>query len=574
MIMKIFLLFLVVYIFSVFKIYCQNNIIVDSLKIQQLAGLCKVWGYLKYYHPEIQKGNIDWDTTLILHIPKILKANNNEEYNKIINQIILLPGKVKKLNKPYKYLPKDTSYNNFDYAWLNNKKLFTGNNSKLLFEVIENYKPRNNVYLKRELNKYYGGDKNFDKYYYPNEYYPDTAHALLALYRYWNVINYFFAYKKITDENWNDVLIEFIPKILESAGSVKFYLTLAELTTKINDCHSYYENYNFNHELGVYKPSLSYTPEPIEVEFIDNKTIITAISDSLSAETNFKTGDIILKINGIDVNERRKELAKYCGCSHQLSVEREINTALLRYPLNKEISITITILDSNNALKTAVYTIKRTYQYWDSHYEEAKWQKFSDSIGYVNLWLMSMKEIRKAFKDLRNTNALIFDLRNNASAPLFGIALRLTGLNQNNVVFAKYFQGNFKYPGTFKPSYERNIYLGLKIFYKKYTGKVIFLINENVQSTYEWSLMGLKASYDVTLIGNNTAGADGAASSFLIQNNFLTYFTVGAVFYPDESPTQRVGIKPDIYAMPTIKGIREHRDEVLERSIEFIKTGK
>jgi C-terminal processing protease CtpA/Prc len=42
------------------------------------------------------------------------------------------------------------------------------------------------------------------------------------------------------------------------------------------------------------------------------------------------------------------------------------------------------------------------------------------------------------------------------------------------------------------------------------------------------------------------------------------------VYYPDGTETQRVGIIPDIYVTPTIKGIKEGRDELLEKAIEII----
>ena len=42
------------------------------------------------------------------------------------------------------------------------------------------------------------------------------------------------------------------------------------------------------------------------------------------------------------------------------------------------------------------------------------------------------------------------------------------------------------------------------------------------------------------------------------------------VFYPDERPTQQVGIVPDIEVKPTIAGIRAHRDEVLEEALRQI----
>jgi C-terminal processing protease CtpA/Prc len=42
------------------------------------------------------------------------------------------------------------------------------------------------------------------------------------------------------------------------------------------------------------------------------------------------------------------------------------------------------------------------------------------------------------------------------------------------------------------------------------------------------------------------------------------------VFYPDKTPTQRVGIIPDIEARPTIRGITAGRDEVLEVALRQI----
>ena len=43
------------------------------------------------------------------------------------------------------------------------------------------------------------------------------------------------------------------------------------------------------------------------------------------------------------------------------------------------------------------------------------------------------------------------------------------------------------------------------------------------------------------------------------------------VYYPDGTQTQRIGIVPDIEIKPTIKGIKEGRDEVLERAIQYIR---
>jgi carboxyl-terminal processing protease len=536
---------------------------IDSTKVQQLGGLCRVWGYLKYYHPQIQKGKIDWDSKLIETIPQVLKANSKEEYNKIIYDLIVEAGKIKKLSTPFQCLPKDTTYNNFDYAWISNESLFTQRNSKLLFEIIENYKPRKNVYIKNEINKYYFEEaegNQFKEYYYKNNYNPDTVHALLAYFRYWNVINYFFGYKKITDENWNDLLPKYIPKILASANSSGFYLVMVEFTTKINDCHAFFDNYNYDSLMGKYYI-------PVEFAFIENKTVISSIPDTLSLITGMKKGDIVIKLNGIDIENRRNEMRKYCGCSTKASVEREINYGI-RKSLTKEFSITFS--DSTGQIKTTTFP---KAEYWGSYTPPQTIRMLPDSIGYIDLnYMGTMGELGRAMEHFKNSKAIIFDLRNNSGTVLFPVALRLP--HRKGIPFSNYYEASFKYPATYKFSKDKDWYLGLRAFHKKYNGKVIFLINENVQSTYEWQLMSLQTDFEIILVGSNTSGTDGSATSFLIQKNFLAYFTRDAVFFSDGRQTQRVGVKPDIYATPTIKGIREKKDEVLERAIEFIDTGK
>ena len=42
------------------------------------------------------------------------------------------------------------------------------------------------------------------------------------------------------------------------------------------------------------------------------------------------------------------------------------------------------------------------------------------------------------------------------------------------------------------------------------------------------------------------------------------------VFYPDKRPTQRIGIIPDVEVRPSLTGIREGRDELIEEALRQI----
>ena len=85
--------------------------------------------------------------------------------------------------------------------------------------------------------------------------------------------------------------------------------------------------------------------------------------------------------------------------------------------------------------------------------------------------------------------------------------------------------------------------------------------------------MCFQTAGNTTIIGSQTAGADGNVTE-LDFKEFHTRYTGVGVYYPDKRETQRIGIVPDIKVKPTIKGIQEGKDEVLDRALVFIETGK
>ena len=103
-----------------------------------------------------------------------------------------------------------------------------------------------------------------------------------------------------------------------------------------------------------------------------------------------------------------------------------------------------------------------------------------------------------------------------------------------------------------------------------FKGKVIILVNEVTQSNAEYTAMALRVSPNAKVLGSTTSGADGNVSAIYLPGNIFTYISGIGVLTPNGSETQRVGIIPDVKIEPTIKGIREGKDEVLEKAIELI----
>ena len=82
--------------------------------------------------------------------------------------------------------------------------------------------------------------------------------------------------------------------------------------------------------------------------------------------------------------------------------------------------------------------------------------------------------------------------------------------------------------------------------------------------------MAFRASLGAIIVGSTTAGADGDVSPFALPGGFRTAISGIGVFYPNKTPTQRIGIVPNVEVRPTIAGIRAGRDEVLEEALRQI----
>ena len=83
--------------------------------------------------------------------------------------------------------------------------------------------------------------------------------------------------------------------------------------------------------------------------------------------------------------------------------------------------------------------------------------------------------------------------------------------------------------------------------------------------------MAFRAGAHTTIVGSTTAGADGNVSSIYLPGGLLTRISGNGVYYPDGTQTQRVGIIPDVEVKPTIEGLKQGRDELLEKAIKLIK---
>lgn len=527
--------------------------------VNDLAILGKVWGFLKYYHPEMTTGNYNWDYELLRIMPKILQTNNDTERNAQLLSWVKNLGSFKTGTNVFPAL--DNIKQTPDLEWINSE-LLGDELAQLLLSVKDAKKAKNHQNYYVGILDYVPIPEFRNESAYSQFSFPDTGFRLLSLFRYWNIINYYFPYKYLIEDNWNAILEEYIPKYIEASSELDYKKTVLSLISRIHDSHAYVYDANFtlNRSVGLKRPA-------VEIDFIEGKVVLTKFLDhELEKQNGLQKGDVITTINNTPVDSLVKNRLPYVSASNYPTKLRNLSMDLLK---SNDSIVHIGYLRNDtitgqNQLKT--FTQNEINSYKKTQPADTALEILENNVAYFRPENAKVMYLPKMMDRILKSNALVIDLR---AYPKESIIQKMGEyLFEEPTEFAKFSLVNADRPGLF--TFGETIKIGKKNpdYYK---GKIIMLVNEKTQSNAEFTAMGFRFAKDAMVIGSQTAGADGnVIPMFSLPGEILTTFTGLGVYYPDGGETQRIGIVPDIEIKPTIKGIREGRDEVLEKAMELI----
>lgn len=522
---------------------------------QKLESLCKVWGFLKYYHPNVSKGQFNWDQQLFQKIDELENINDKDQLNELYSNWIESLGKTEDCKNCVNDNDKVYFLKNFDLGWMDDQRIFSENvREKLKF--IEN---------NRNIGENYYFGLNGRKVYFRNENsygskFTSKQIALLEFFRYWNYAEYFFAYKYKTDQNWNDVLSEMIPKFLAVDSDESYHLTLAELVTKTDDSHAFlFSRLTSLNQYGRKNV-------PVQYSYAEGKLVVTKTYPTIFNEENpLKIGDVIYDVEGLTIPQKINLFGKYLPASNSWG---KINKSkyLFLYTNKDSLGLKIERDGINLAIKVKTYLQKEIIR--ENPPVPEKWKFLDDEkkMGYVNMGLIKRSDLNDMFENLKNTESIIFDSRNYPNMTILPLSRLL--LPENKI----YYEFIFPETNYLSKFYRRKNNIGRNNpdYYK---GNVVILVNEVTQSQAETTVMMLKQHPKAKVIGGYTSGANGDVISFNIAG-LKTCFTGLGAYYPDGRETQRIGIIPDIIVRPTVKGIQQGKDEIMERALEYLKSGQ
>lgn len=539
----------------------QDNTNSNSFNEKGLIALAQLWGFLKYHHPDVAKGKYDWDLELIKRIPIVLEAKNEIAWkNELDHWIDSLPPIAK---NPMKKWPGLEAKVKPDYGELLNTDYFYPHTIDKIMYILENTVIPSNHYVSVDK-----GIIGFDnEQAYKDTLYPDLPYRLLALFRHWNIVNYFFPYRELCDRKWSEVLVRMLPEFIEAKNREEYILACLKLETQIDDSHGFFKTNDsaFQARHGQYHPLFT-------VKFIENKLVVKKfIGEDRYTKENIEIGDVITTIGGEAVDSLVKRQLPYTPASNYTVKLRNIAPYLLRSK-SKTINLTILRDDLPIDLKIPGYHLHRLDSISNKHADKSEaYRIIGNRIGYVLASRCTPENREQGISRVLNrTRGLIIDLRcypgDYISSPF------LKHLDHWPQPFSLVTFANVSYPGYFF-IINNNKDVVKKVVKKKnaYDKKIIVLVNEDTQSQAEDVALGFQLATNVTVIGSTTAGADGAIAKFSLPGGIVTYMSGRGVYYPDKTDLQRKGVKIDEYIAPTIAGIKAGRDEVLERAIEIIE---
>ncbi len=574
---NIILAALFIFSFSFLKSQTTNK---DNINSSQIAGLCKVWGLVKFYHPDVTKGKIDWDKVLIKKYPEFSKNQTFESYNQKIIQLLdtlnrksnfkeiseaqfnaIVNDKIETLDN-FNFLADTNKYiNRISFSWINDS-LFSKETKYKLCRLLVNYKPyeskqlKGKTVVKHKENKFEELDSITEPY------------RVLGLFRYWSIINYYFPYKHLSDNNWDSVLVDAIPKFIQADNYANYIRQTMKLSSRINDSHGYYQYhsskyYNTN---SNQKEKRGYVP--YNFRLIDSSVVVSKV---LVDSAILKLGDIVLKSDTTDLKTFRNTVKKYKSYS---TIQAEISYYETVLSNSFKSHFDFTILRNGDTLSlTETRTVDRETKVESNYLKPPFYYSLSDKVGYIELTQIKFGTLEKALKDFKNKETVVFDVRGYPEK-LSWLALPHL-LSKKSKPVATYYKPNKKYPGTYinisKGEDYRIWFVKPFIFLRKqYKGKIVVLINADAISQSETVCMMFKAySNNVTFIGTPTTGANGDISTIYMPGGISFNFTSLDWHFPNGNQLQRIGIVPDIYVKETIEGIKLGKDEILEKAIQY-----
>lgn len=564
---------------------CSQN------SIDHLKTFAKAYGYVKYFHPSTEASKIDWDTFSAYGSSKVLECKNNRELVMTLNSLFKPIGPSISFTSKQKEFDLNTitpnnlddyketywqhrgvsigmQYNLYESSLINQPKVID-DTLVVIAEPIFDKKPEvgelieekigSRVYCYIPLSLYcdegntFPIGKNFESLNSLVKRF--DAELTKASVRIGNIINvyntmqHFYPYFDVVDIDWDYELEVALKRSLEDENEEDHLITVQKFMAKLQDSHTW-----------VWQGASPYAfYPPISWQWIQDSLMITKVS---SDTLNIKVGDVVTHINNQSSEEYFEEVNSRISHGTKTYLNHSIQTRSLSAAEGTELILQVNgeeILLKHDNPKS----VKNT-----PPFQKHLYKLIGHDLMYVNLAsipsdtlskiLPRLKQMKGLVCDYRGRNLAVWDFPYHFSKDSIESGFTI---NDPQIIYPNQEQITFDHiQGINEP---KDPYLG--------DIKTVFIVDGSVKSAGESFISTVKHNNLAIIVGEQTAGADGYINPFKVLGDITIWWTGTKCLHADGRQFHCVGIQPDVFVEKTIQGIREGKDEFLEKAIEIIK---
>jgi hypothetical protein len=397
--------------------------------------------------------------------------------------------------------------------------------------------------------------------------FPDLPLRRLAVIRLWAVMDAFFPYLDLMDQPWDAALPEFLSRMESVKDGREYALAIAEMAARLQD----------NHVLVRGPEILKFYGEaslPVRLTMVGGKAVVSHVLDEKAA-AGVHRWDEVLELDGEPIPEAIARISLRVASANPWTRDRNVVTRGLLGRGGDGSEAILSVRTGTGSARTV--RLPRTNAYFAMKVPERKGEiirLLEPDIGYADLDRLEIAQVDELFEKVRDTTALILDMRGYPRRTAWSIAPRL---NVKASATGPLWSPRLQYGGPGEMDAPRMTWAqrvpqgdGKPL----YRGKVVMLMDERTQSQAEHSGLFFEAACDITYVGSPTAGSNGDVTTVVLPGDLTVRFTGQAVRHADGRQLQRVGLQPHVPVSPTLEGLMAGRDEVLERAIQFIRAGR
>jgi C-terminal processing protease CtpA/Prc len=394
---------------------------------------------------------------------------------------------------------------------------------------------------------------------WPEAAFPPRELRIFAAIRAHGLLSRFYAYLDLAP-GWEARLP---PAILtaEAATDARSYRdALMALGAHLHDGH-----------LNVF-PASPYTAggrPGLELRLVEQRPIVTAIEDPELSRLGVHLGDELISVDGVPIDRRRAERRPVTAAGTAAALENAVLAGVLGGPRDQPVTVELRGTDG----KPRMLKLPRDRRPPAPAAPPPHWKLLSHDLGYADLRLLVPGEVDAMFAAFAKTRGIVLDLRGYPNGTAWPIA---PYLNVKGARHAAHFaqplvsalDDGVRSSTTYLQPLPEDASKAI------YRGKVAVLIDDRAISQAEHTCLFFEAAAGATFIGSPTHGSNGDITVMRLPGGLRMTFTGQAVRHADGRQLQQVGIQPTIAIAPTIAGVRAGKDEVLDRAIGWITTGR